>query len=205
VKVLASYKSTTEGKKILAELRRQLGLLKQSDRIRKRYYDQSNPGLTDPPKQKRVKGSKLRSILLPKPDEEDGPWLDAPAREGGKIKLWDLPIPFNTDGFITREGYFLHCDPYGHDAWTRAILGTPSSYPEKIGWVTVWSYTSMFKKGGDTDLPYFRWDGEKRLTDAQQLTILKWCEARKVSLKRALCYHFDDFHKKPTPHPGGSL
>lgn len=116
------------------------------------------------------------------------------------IEIYDRIAPYASDGLITPEGWFLQCDPLQHVIFVHHILNSNTLELEQLGWVFVWSYKSMFDKKTTSLLnltPYIRFsDGAKRLTIEQRATILKWCDSRKVTLKRALTYNYEDFTKE---------
>ena len=138
-------------------------------------------------KPNKAKRPVMRTVLLPKPDDELRPWV-LDFKE--KVTCMERTAPYAENGFITREGWFFQCDPYGHDKWANAIAGVLSRYLiEKAGWVAVWDFKSMFDKSGRTT-PRFRWDTDTGLTSAQQMTMMKWCECRNLTLKQACGYFF---------------
>jgi len=121
-----------------------------------------------------------RKIRLPYPDEEERPWLN----HRPLVKRQSCGKPYGSDGLIPPDGWFFKCRPGAHSYWARQI-GVNEVYLEKLGWVFVWSYESMFYKPGQTPTPYFRWSSDKGLTVAQKATMIDWCSSRKVSLERA--------------------
>lgn len=165
-----------------------------------RYFDQSNQDLSDDPTNNRLKGSKQRTIKFHKcPDEELRPWISGAARDGGSVKVWDRAFPFTKNGFITPQGWFIQCDAFAHSRTASVLFGCTDNYlVDKMGWVLVWDFTSIFDK---SLVPYLRWATSDGLTSEQQMTMLKWCEGQKVSLKRATGYNFEAFHEKPRRKP----
>lgn len=168
-----------------------------------RYYDQSNPGLTDDPTNDAMKGSKKRIIRFKKcADEELRPWIEGVSRDGGSVVVNDRAAPYAENGFITPEGWFIQCDAFAHSRTASVLFGCPDSYlVDKLGWVLVWRFVSMFEKAKHPT-PYFRWDTGMGLTTEQQMTMLRWCEAQGCTLQRAVGYNFGAFHEKPRRHAG---
>jgi hypothetical protein len=127
-----------------------------------------------------------RTIHFKKPSEELRPWM-----LGFKptVKIYDRPYPYSTDGYISKEGWFFQCDPGGHSSWC-SILGVSPMYLESLGWVAVWSYTSIFDAKYKTKTPKFRFSSEVKLTKAQKNTMLSWCATYKISIEDACVYSY---------------
>lgn len=138
------------------------------------------------------KGGKLRTVNFPKPSEELEPWMGKHFKI--KRRITDTPSPYHTDGFIDRNGYFYAVDPSGHSIWAREIGCTENYLVAYCGWVAVWSYQSFTSKD---PTPYFRFDFKvfQHLSKEQKRTMLDWCMARKVNIKRALGYYWNMFER----------
>jgi len=92
--------------------------------------------------------------------------------------------PYSSDGLISPEGWYFKVRQGAHAWWIRRI-GVNEAYLEKLGWVFVWSFESMFYKTGQRPTPYFRWSSDHKLTEAQKSMMADWCIARKVTMERA--------------------
>jgi len=135
---------------------------------------------------------KLRLVRINELPEDLKPWVGA-GFKGSARRIKDTPFPYTTDGFIDPHGWFFAVPAYGHDQWCRDQFGVFSTYLAKSGWVIVWSYESMFKRPGKNFDVKFRWESEIKLTPEQKHTMVRWCEAQKLTLKQALNYKYDEF------------
>ena len=105
--------------------------------------------------------------------------------------------PYSSDGMMDQRGRFFPVCSGCHDAWAYDHFGVCESELTRAGWVTIWSYQSIFLKG---PTPSFRFDYD-RVTKSQKDALVDWCRARRVSLRRAFGEMMLDvvFPDRPSP------
>ena len=128
----------------------------------------------------RLVGKMGKRVRVTFPNLEVGlaPWL--PVKFKKRVYIWDRKPPFAADGFIDRNGNFFQCDAMRHDDWAHHLGVTQSHLTDKMGWITVLSYQSIFT---DEPTPHFRFCGDP--TKEQLRTMVDWCRARKIGMERA--------------------
>ena len=133
-----------------------------------------------------------RRVVLPEPSEGLRPWMHGFKQVN---TITDCLWPFFSDGWIDRNGNFFATDPGTHAMWARELGCTEGYLIDEAGWVAVWSYKSMFNKMGDDPVFRFSFRVFPKLSNEQKRTMMDWCQAKKMDLKRAMGYFWDMFQQ----------